>query len=173
MIFVRHPSTSAPAGLCYGRLEVGLSRDADREISGCLESLPAGAPVVASPMRRCRPLAERVAAREGAAPQYEPRLVEYHFGAWEGQLWSDIPRDVSQRWTDDVLTEAPPGGERFIALIDRVRAALAELPENAIVVSHAGPIRAARMILTGADFDTVFADPVPYATPLSFAREAA
>jgi alpha-ribazole phosphatase len=36
------------------------------------------------------------------------------------------------------------------------------------VICHAGPIRAARMILTGASFASVFAEPVPYAAPLRF-----
>jgi len=40
------------------------------------------------------------------------------------------------------------------------------------LVCHAGPIRVARMILTGAGFEAVFAETVPYATPVRFVREA-
>ncbi len=54
----------------------------------------------------------------------------------------------------------------------RVAEALAETPQGAVVVTHAGPIRAARMILTGAGFAQVFAEPVPHCTPIRMRRLA-
>jgi alpha-ribazole phosphatase len=63
---------------------------------------------------------------------------------------------------------APPGGETFAALHARVADALAGIAEGTLVVCHAGVIRAARMILTGASFETAFAEKVPFCEPLTF-----
>jgi alpha-ribazole phosphatase len=49
---------------------------------------------------------------------------------------------------------------------------IAEAAPGAVLVCHAGPIRVARIILTGAGFDAVFAEVVPYASPIRFSREA-
>ncbi|MEM0988406.1 MAG: histidine phosphatase family protein [Pseudomonadota bacterium] len=173
LTFLRHPSVSVPQGLCYGRLEVGLAAEAPDQIAACLAALPRVSQVVASPMRRCRDLAQAVADRDGTTVQYDPRLMEYDFGAWEGRFWADIPRAQSEPWTQAIVDARPPGGESFLDLIARVRAALEEMPQGAVVVAHAGPIRAARMILTGDSFDTVFAERVPHATPIVMQRAAA
>lgn len=173
MIFLRHPRVAVPDGLCYGRLEVGLAETARGDIAACLASLPRVAAVVASPQLRCRALADQIAARDGVSVRCDVRLMEYHFGAWEGLFWADIPRDQSEPWTADILNAAPPGGERFTDLIARVGEALGDIPPGTAVVAHAGPIRAARMLRTGASFDTVFADTVPYCTPVILDRRAA
>ncbi|MEM7669600.1 MAG: histidine phosphatase family protein, partial [Pseudomonadota bacterium] len=75
-------------------------------------------------------------------------------------------------WAEDPLNTAPPDGETFAALVLRVEAALADLVPGTVVVTHAGPIRAARMILTGAGFEQVFAEQVPYAAPIRIERSA-
>jgi len=173
VIFVRHPATDAPADLCCGRLEVGLCAGAHAQIAACLDALPAASAVVVSPLRRCRLLAERIAARDGVVLRRDARLMEYHFGAWEGRRWSEIPRAESDPWTADFLDAAPPGGERFSELIARVRAAIADIPEGATVIAHAGPIRAARMLLEGVSPKAAFAEAVPHCRPLRLARRAA
>ena len=105
--------------------------------------------------------------------EIDPRLQEYDFGEWEGRNWPDIPRAESDPWIADMLNAAPPGGESFAALIARVRAAIADAEMGTLFVCHAGPIRAARMILTGASFDEVFAWKVPFCEPVAFQRNAA
>ena len=173
MIFLRHPTPGAPAGLCYGRSEIGLGAEAPAEIARALETTPRLARVIASPAARCRRLAAALAERDGVEMVLDPRLRELDFGAWEGRRWWDIPRGESDPWAADPWTMAPPGGEAFAALHARVAAALREAGPDAALVTHAGPIRAARMILTGASFAAVFAEPVPYATPLRLERERA
>lgn len=173
MIFLRHPKPEAPPGLCYGRRDLAPGPEAAAEIARALaETLPVGR-VLASPARRCRGLAEALAGRDGVALEIDARLWELDFGAWEGRRWWDIPRAESDPWAEDPWAVAPPGGETFAALHARVAAALAEAASGTALVTHAGPIRAARMILTGAGFDAVFAEPVPHAVPIRLAREAA
>lgn len=168
MIFLRHPITDAPADLCYGRLDVGWGDDARAQVDAAVAVLSPVTHIWTSPLSRCRDLARIIADRDRAHLTVDDRLQEYDFGAWEGRLWSDIPRAESEPWTADILNAAPPGGERFSDLVERVREVLSVLPRDAMVVTHAGPIRAARMILTGASFDEVFAWKVPFCHPVAF-----
>lgn len=172
MILLRHPRPRVAPGLCYGRLDVPAGPRAAAEIAAALRAAPTAARVVASPAARCRLLAERLAARDGAPLALDPRLGELDFGDWEGRRWDDIPRAESDPWAQDPMHVAPPGGERFADLLARVGAALEAAGPGAALVTHAGPIRAARMLLEGACFDAVFAAPVPYATPLVLGGDA-
>lgn len=173
MIFLRHPAAAAAPGTCYGRLDLDCGPESEAEIAGALAALPPARAVHASPASRCRVLAGRIAARDGLDVIVDERLHELDFGAWEGRPWSAIDRAESDLWAADPMTVAPPGGETFAALTARVAEALAGMRQGAVVVTHAGVIRAARMILTGAGFAEVFATPVPHCQPIRLARMAA
>lgn len=173
MIFLRHPRAAAPPGLCYGRTDLAPGATAAAEIARALELTPPLARVIASPARRCRGLAEALAARDGVALELDGRLWELDFGAWEGRRWWDIPRSESDPWSEDPWHLAPPGGETFAALHARVASVIRAATPQTAFVTHAGPIRAARMALTGANFARVFADPVPHAEPVRLVPEAA
>ncbi|MEM8596499.1 MAG: histidine phosphatase family protein, partial [Pseudomonadota bacterium] len=149
-----------------GRSEVPLDPDAPKAIEAACAAAPRALPVITSPARRALVLAEALAARDGAVPLVDPRLQELDFGTWEGRPWSAIDRRESDPWAEDPIHRAPPGGEAFHDLLARVRAALAEAPPGALIVTHAGPIRAAHMLAGRADFRAAFAAPVPYATPI-------
>ncbi len=172
MIFLRHPRPAVAPGTCYGRMDLDIGPGAANEIAAALVATPAVTRVIASPALRCSDLAEALARRDGVALNRDSRLVEMDFGAWEGVAWDAIDRTQSDLWADDPWTIAPPGGESFQAVHARVEAALTGVRTGTALVSHAGPIRAARMILTGASFEAVFAEPVPHATPIQFASEA-
>lgn len=172
MIFLRHPRPDAPPGLCYGRMDIEAGPDCAAEIATALRTTPPIRRVLASPARRCRALAEALASRDGVALDLDERLWEMDFGAWEGARWDDIRRADSDAWAGDPWSLAPPGGETFAAVHRRVGEVLAAARPGAALVCHAGPIRAARMILTGLGFAEVFAEPVPYAHPLRFAGAA-
>ncbi len=173
MIFLRHPTTDAGPDVCYGQLDVGLGSTARAEMDAALTAIGPVERIHASDLSRCRILAERFAARDGVRPVFDTRLREYGFGAWEGRRWSAIPRSESDPWTRDLWAVATPGGETFRALHTRVTAAIGDIPAGSLVVAHAGVIRAARMILTGASFETVFAEKVPHCQPITFDRRAA
>jgi probable phosphoglycerate mutase len=78
----------------------------------------------------------------------EPDLVECDFGRWEGLTFAE----VRERWPDQLSawlasTEvAPPGGESFVEVAERVHRVTARLlsryPSGMIaVVSHVSPLK--------------------------------
>ena len=104
--------------------------------------------IVTSPLRRTRQTAEEVAAATGAPVEEDADFRETDFGAWEGLTFTEAQR----RWPDEVAAwladpaAAPPGGESFAAVADRVRAArerlmAAYLRQTVLVVSHVTPIK--------------------------------
>lgn len=164
VILMRHAPVIGAQGLCYGRLDLPAAEPP------MLPRGMEGRPVWSSPAARCRALADRIAP---GSVRLDPRLQELDFGRWEGRPWNRIERAESDPWAADPWRVAPPDGETFAALYARVAAALAEAPEGCLLVTHAGPIRAARMILAGQSFEAAFAAPVPYALPIRLERAAA
>ncbi|MEM6904450.1 MAG: histidine phosphatase family protein [Pseudomonadota bacterium] len=166
MIFLRHPRPEVAPGICYGRTDIPVGPGAPAEIAAALAEIGALDTVLSSPSHRCLRLAEPLARRDGLRLRTDERLMELDFGAWEMRPWDEIPRAESDPWAADPWRIAPPEGESFAALYARVAEAITSLSPRTAIVTHAGPIRAARMILTGRRFDEVFAEPVPYATPI-------
>lgn len=166
MILLRHPTPDVAPGTCYGRLDIGVAKGAGREIARALDRLGPVTRLYSSPARRCTALSGAIGRARGVEVVADARLLELDFGDWEGRLWRGIDRAETDLWTSDSFNRRPPGGESFAELSARVRAALTEIGDDAVVVTHAGPIRAAWMMCFGRDFKRVFADPVPYAHPI-------
>jgi alpha-ribazole phosphatase len=154
---VRHPRPSRSEGLCYGRTDMPVDPDAlATAVASVRSRIPAyvlrRAAIFTSPAPRCLGL-----ARELAAPR-EPSVVEelheMHFGAWEGVLWTSVPRVELDAWASDVWAYRPGGGEsaamvaaRWRRWAARIAARIAERDAPVIAVTHAGLIRVA---LSGA-----------------------
>ncbi|HYD98094.1 MAG TPA: histidine phosphatase family protein [Alphaproteobacteria bacterium] len=146
--WVRHAPTLAPPGTLAGR---GSDLPADLSDIGRLAALaarlPAGARALATPLRRSR---ETAAALGLAAPRLEPDFAEQDFGAWDGRRHDELagldPAGTAAFWANPAH-HAPPDGESFAAMAERVAARIAALAAagaegDLIVVAHAGPIRA-------------------------------
>ena len=72
----------------------------------------------------------------------DSRWRECNFGAFEGKTYADLEKDKDyRRWLDDPEVNHPPGGESLIEVKTRVLAVLKQMPNNAVVVTHGGPIR--------------------------------
>lgn len=73
------------------------------------------------------------------------------FGCWEGRAWGEIPRGELDAWAADLQRARPPGGESVAMRLARIWRAIGRLPPGGrtLVVTHAGPIRAA-LVATGA-----------------------
>ena len=104
--------------------------------------------VVSSPLRRAWQTALAVAERTGAPLTSDDDLVETDFGSWEGMTFAE----VMARWPDEMTAwmasadAAPPGGESFASVANRVSAALDRLltahqGETVVIVSHVTPIK--------------------------------
>lgn len=132
-------------GVCYGRTDLGLAEDAAAVAARLRPHLPADAPVFSSPLRRCRELAGAL----HPAPRCDERLLEMHFGEWEMRTWEAIGRAALDGWAADPLGFAPPGGESAADLMARAEAFCRDAPDTAVLVIHAGVMKAICGLLEG------------------------
>lgn len=104
--------------------------------------------IVASPLRRTRETAGFVARETGLSVDVDDGVEEAAFGDWDGHSFAEI----MEQWPDELSTwlgstaVAPPGGESFDEVQERVRAARDRLVERyagqtVVVVSHVTPIK--------------------------------
>ncbi|MDI2113177.1 histidine phosphatase family protein [Commensalibacter nepenthis] len=144
---MRHPPVDVPVGLCYGHTDVAL-----KEAWEQFAVLPTdfqNVTIYTSPATRCLKLAQSIAERYRLSYQIEDRLLEFHFGDWEGKLWDDLPKSLIDEWAKDPWGWNVPGGENGQELFDRVSEVWQEIhkkQENALIVSHAGPLRLLRQV---------------------------
>jgi alpha-ribazole phosphatase len=161
---IRHTRCDVAAGTCYGHLDVPLASTAAADIGRTLARVPQVDLVYSSPSRRCHALARALAARDACDMQIRSELRELNFGSWEGLHWNDIPRTLSDAWAADAWENAAPGGESESQLWRRVARLAEELlrlegvngakstkgAKRIAVVSHGGPLRHLRCLLTEA-----------------------
>jgi alpha-ribazole phosphatase len=146
LTLVRHTRPADGDGRCYGRTDIALGPGFAAEADALAARLPRPDRIVTSPLARCRRLADRLGARLHAPVAVDLDWREIDFGRWEGQPWSDLPRPELDAWAADLLHARPHGGESVALLLARIRRALARCraaPGRTLVVTHAGPIRAA------------------------------
>lgn len=149
---VRHAAPLIGPGICYGSLDVAADPiDTEAAAESLTIELPHHAAVVSSPLQRCGQLAAALIRRRAdMSLRQDQRLSEMHFGNWEGRLWDDIGADALDAWTADFAHYAPGGGDTVQGFIDRVAAAMSDLPVGDTVwITHAGVIRAAGLIADG------------------------
>lgn len=166
LVVVRHTAVGVRAGICYGQLNVPLADSYARDLLTVQSALPAlpFTRIISSPLQRCHQLASDL---NYGAVEKDARLMELSFGHWEGLLWNEIPRDISEYWTEDVVHRAPPSGETFLQLILRVKdflndPGLWERGGPLLLVTHAGVIRALHHILGGADYEASLRWPIGF-----------
>ena len=147
LYLVRHPRPAVEAGICYGQTDLSLAEDPSACAARLLPQLPPGVPVFSSPLQRCRELAELL----HPAPVCDDRLMEMHFGAWEMQAWDAIDRTALDAWAAAPLHFAPPGGESPAQVQARVGSFLAALTGVAVLITHAGVIRACTGIVAATE----------------------
>ncbi|BBJ00421.1 phosphoglycerate mutase [Ferrigenium kumadai] len=146
LYLIRHTRPRIAPGICYGQFDIDVADSFEEEAGNVLHYLPPLELVIASPLRRARRLAEHLAQAQNCELRSDARLMEKHFGAWEGKAWDDIPRNEIDAWAADVMDYAPPGGESAQEVMQRVRAFmrdLVQLPQqNIALTAHGGSIRA-------------------------------
>jgi broad specificity phosphatase PhoE len=103
---------------------------------------------VSSPLRRARETMEGLRAVLRLDPKtyaLDNRLVEISYGEWEGQTLPEIDARTPGALLDrerDKWDFAPPGGESYRALTQRMAAWYAELTTDTVVTAHGGGARA-------------------------------
>lgn len=168
LYLIRHTRPDIAPGVCYGRLDIGAAGGFEEEAREVFRRLPPVELILASPLRRARRLAECLARERCCELRSDARLMEKHFGSWEGRAWDDIPRGELDAWAADILGHAPPGGESARQLVWRVRGFLddaARLPQrNIAVVAHGGSVRALLALVAGISLEDTLDWQVEYGT---------
>jgi broad specificity phosphatase PhoE len=151
-LLLRHGETPLSAERRFaGRGDIPLTQAGERQAAAAAARLAGRGGidlVVTSPLRRTRTTADIVAARLGTSVVVDDDLAETDFGSWEGMSFAEVSRD----WPDEMAAwladaqSAPPGGESFAAVGQRVNAALDRLLAahqglTMVVVSHVTPIK--------------------------------
>ena len=149
LILMRHGKPSDEAqGICYGRLDVGLSDIGRAQVRSRLGLLLSLAPDVlyTSTSRRAAESATEVAGRLNLQAQAVSELCEIDFGAFEGLTYTELEKRFPQEfreWMGSPTTSTFPGGERFLDLKQRAitfRDSLLHkhVTKTVLVISHAG-----------------------------------
>ncbi|SFR18123.1 histidine phosphatase family protein [Poseidonocella sedimentorum] len=148
LILVRHAPADHGGRLC-GRIDPPLAPIAEAPLAPVRAALAGGGAWYASPALRCRQTAERLG---GPAPVLDARLWEQDFGRHDGLRFEEIP-DLGPLSRAELAARRPPGGESFAEAAARIAPALEEIAgagPRAVVVAHAGTVRAALAVVTGA-----------------------
>ncbi|WP_420121528.1 bifunctional RNase H/acid phosphatase [Nakamurella sp.] len=156
-LVVRHgQSTFGAQGRFTGREDVPLTEIGRSQAAAVARRIAPAGPVVVltSPLVRCRETAAAVAGPAAAPLIEDDRLLDEQLGDWTGLREAEIgagwPAELA-RWRRDPAA-APPGGESFLQVRDRVRPVLTEALSTyrghaVVLVTHAA---VAKMILTTA-----------------------
>lgn len=114
-----------------------------RRLGRTLSRYPRVDHVIASPLQRATETAEL--AFPGHRVVTDPRLMELDFGRFEGRTFEENAADPAwAAWTEDAFLRAPPGGESYTQLRERVVAWFGAIPSNGsdiAAVSHSGTIQ--------------------------------
>jgi probable phosphoglycerate mutase len=186
ILFVRHGETAFNAeGRLQGQRDIALNargRDQARAVGRILRTrvgleidrLESAKGFVASPLARARETMELVRTTMGLEPgryRLDPALMELSFGDWEGLTWAEIaardPRGVKQRRADK-WNFAPPHGESYAMLAERVQAWLVSLKDSTFVAAHGGTARALMTLIAGIPPEAAVDAPIVQGRALLF-----
>lgn len=128
-----------------------------------------GIPIIASPLERALRTAEAICGplgRDSACLPTDDLLKEISFGRWEGMTFAEIAAADPGNWRrfeQDRWDFAPPGGESYAMMAERVRQWLHDSSaiKEKIVVAHGEFGRVLRGIYCGMTPDEMFALDVP------------
>tara|TARA_B100000315_G_scaffold218026_1_gene219042 strand:- start:3328 stop:3912 length:585 start_codon:yes stop_codon:yes gene_type:complete len=143
--WVRHAPSAGSPGIIHGQDEVDADLSDQVAIDARRLSLPEDAVWLTSGLNRT---VQTAAALGGKDCRAVPGLMEQNFGEWNGKAWDTMDKAEARAFWEDYTTQAPPGGESVVHLMDRVSDAVADLTleyqgRDIIAVAHAGSIRSA------------------------------
>lgn len=161
---IRHGETEMP-GCLLGRSDPLLSERGWEQLRRQTQGRN-WARVICSPRRRTRLFAEWMAMERNLPLAVGEEWSELDFGEWDGRIIAELAADASTRDALALLYQSadarPPGGESWLDLQRRVGRGLDSLLEepaqqSALVVAHAGPMRAALALSCGIEFSRLWA----------------
>lgn len=157
--WIRHAPTVGPAHLIHGTDDTPADLSDAIAMSRLAKLLPADAIGLTSAVPRAIQTydALRQLNRDLTTANIDSDLGEQDFGKWTGRSWDELAPITRTFWNDPIGT-APPGGESYRAMCQRVQRSIAMRSEtqrgNLVTVAHAGPIRAALAIALDMPFES-------------------
>jgi alpha-ribazole phosphatase len=148
---IRHAPVDLP--YIYGQMDVAATFNGQLDFGWIAGQLPEDSQLVSSDLGRCTETARQIAVKSKLQIKTVTNLKllrEQHFGSWQGQSYEDVekrdPTNYEAFWKSYAHT-APPGGESFADVFDRVGSAIEQLKaqdqiNDFVCVCHAGSIRA-------------------------------
>ena len=167
--WIRHAPVTGHGDRIYGQDDLPADCSDSVPFAVLAEQLPADAVWVTSQLRRAQQTAAALhaalriragaAGGEPAAMLVEPDFAEQHFGEWQGLTRDELHRQRDGEWHRFWLApahEAPPGGESFAQVVERVAVAMRRLTvahrgRDIIAIAHGGSIRGALALALGLD----------------------
>jgi broad specificity phosphatase PhoE len=159
LYYVRHGETDFNAeGRLQGRRDTELNANGRRQAAESGDLLrdlfardnrsPSSFAYVASPLKRARETMEILRRELGLEPHaysVDDRLMEISYGEWEGltlpEIEARMPGMLARRERDK-WDFAPPDGESYRSLTNRMSEWYASLKEDTVAAGHGGGVRA-------------------------------
>ncbi|MGB0670515.1 MAG: histidine phosphatase family protein [Rhodospirillales bacterium] len=170
--WIRHAPVRGHKGRLYGQMDLPADCSDTAPFDALAPRLPDDALWLVTPLRRTREtLAALAAARSRAGlkapnkPEAIAAFAEQDFGQWTDATWDEMrardPEAYARFW-EHPIESAPPGGESFKAVIDRVAAGIETATtladgRSVVCVAHAGSIRAALAVALDLPLDKALA----------------
>jgi alpha-ribazole phosphatase len=162
---IRHTKPDISPGICYGKtdlLPVATFKSESALIKEEISDITFDF-VYSSPLKRCSMLADELFE----SYIISDLLTEMNFGRWEGLSWDAIFQDPEgKKWFDNYMTYSCPEGESFQDLCDRVKCFTEQLKNKQFskiaLVTHAGVIRAFRIIFEKRNPESLFSEKLNY-----------
>ncbi len=146
LTLIRHALTEwNVSGRFQGQTDLPLSDDGVRQarhLARYVHGLEPDAVVFASPLQRARQTAELAFPEREV--RLDARLMELHFGAFEGGTQAENERHPSWAWWfEDPFARPAPGGESYRHLRDRAVSWMqgVEGADHVVAVTHSGTIQ--------------------------------
>lgn len=176
-IFVRHgESETNLSGVFTGQIDAALTEKGRRQAEAARDMLLNTHidAAYSSDLSRAYETGSIIAVPHGLTVERVPALRELDAGVWQGRTFESLSeQDDYIAWRRDRANIRCTGGESYIDLWERVRAACEQIAERdagktVLVAAHAGPIRVMQLTGRGLNVQDVNqAEPVPNASVLT------
>ena len=157
--WIRHAPVMNGNGRLYGQEDLDCDVSDTGKLEWLASYLPSGAIWLVTNLSRTQKTAKAIRDAGISVPELHiiSEFAEQYFGDWQGLRWDEMekldPIAYREFW-EDPSGNAPPNGESFKDLIDRVSPIIKEQTEmhagnNIVCVAHGGSIRAALSLALG------------------------
>ncbi|SIQ39348.1 phosphoglycerate mutase [Aromatoleum tolulyticum] len=165
LCLVRHGETAWNAELrLQGHLDVPLNLTGEAQAAATAASLATVhfAAVYCSDLQRARQTAVAITRNRAAAVEFQDRLRERHYGAFQGLTYAEaearFPDDYRRFKQRDPHFTFPGGGESLAEFAGRVEGVLADLAashsgQQVLVVTHGGVLDIVHRLAAGKPLD--------------------